>query len=75
MQKIIKWLLVVLLVFPLYSCKDYQLNEFGITYKLEDELKRAYCEQGTYSGYIKEFNIPYDAVELAFYFGKYDFYH
>ena len=75
MKKIIKWLLVVLLIFPLCSCKENQLNEFGITYKLEDELKRAYYEQGVYSDYINEFNIPYDAVELAFYFGEYNEYH
>ncbi|MBQ9730908.1 MAG: hypothetical protein IJV94_02120 [Bacilli bacterium] len=75
MKKIIKWLLVILLIFPLWSCKDNQLNEFGITYKLEEELKRAYYEQGEYTEYIKEYNIPYDAVELAFYYGEYDGFH
>lgn len=51
MKKIIKYLLIVLLIFPLYSCKDEQqidenaINEFGITYKLENELKTLFMKK------------------------------
>ncbi len=72
MKKIIKWLLVVLLVFPLYSCKDYQLNEFGITYKLEEELKRAVYDN---NNYYKEDGYPIEALELTYYFGEIEGYH
>ena len=77
MKKIIKYLLIVLLIFPLYSCKDEQqidenaLNEFGITYKLENELKTAVQEIRGYknSGY------PLEALELMYYFGVIEGYH
>ena len=81
MKKIIKYLLIVLLIFPLYSCKDEQqidenaLNEFGITYKLENELKTAVYENGENSDYYKKYGYPIDSLELTYYFGEIEGYH
>lgn len=81
MKKIIKYLLIVLLIFPLYSCKDEQqidetaINEFGITYKLENELKTAVYEKGENSDYYKKYGYPLDSLELTYYFGEIERYH